>query len=136
MTAKELATMLNGREMRNEIARNEAEAAREAGLVVAFGYSDDCVQFYGAINGEADCYDGGDIYVTASGILDECDCGNERCPYITAAKESASKIKAVWNDEGNPCWTYETDVPHETFEIYEDGELFCVGIVFSTESLM
>ncbi len=45
-------------------------------------------------------------------------------------------LKAVWDDTGNPCWTYETDIPHETFEIYEDGELFCIGIVFSTKDLM
>lgn len=40
---------------------------------------------------------------------------------------------------GNPCWSFETEIPHETFRIYEDGEdneLFCVGIVFSIYDLL
>ncbi len=117
MTAKELATMLNGREMGNEITPKEVEAAREAGLVVVFGSSNDCAEFRGAIDSEESCYDGGDIGIAAWGI------------------SLVAKIEAVWNDRGNPCWTYETDIPHETFEIYEDGELFCIGIVFSTKDL-
>lgn len=27
-------------------------------------------------------------------------------------------------------WTYKTDIPHETFNIHDDNELYCTGIVF------
>ena len=45
-------------------------------------------------------------------------------------------ITAVWCDpESGASWSYKTDIPHETFNIYEDGELFCIGIVFSIDDL-
>lgn len=140
MTAKELASLLNGREFMGEITPAAERQAADAGLVVVFGYSDDNMEFRGAINGEVDCYDGGTAYVTISGLLQDpaCDTAEDcTCPYFAATKRAAKTIKAVWHDEGGPCWTYETDIPHETFNIYEDedGELFCVGIVFSVEDL-
>ena len=44
------------------------------------------------------------------------------------------RSEAVWG-AGGVSWTFETDIPHETFNIYENGELFCVGIVFRMEDL-
>lgn len=139
MTAKELASLLNGRETMKEITADEAQQAADADLVVVFGYSDDNMEFCGAINEEIGCYDGGTAYLTKAGILNDPDCDSAEdcaCPYFAMDKNAAKTIKAVWHDEDGPCWTYETDIPHETFSIYEDGELFCVGIVFSVESLM
>lgn len=47
MTAKELAEMLSGRKYGMEITSEEARAAKDAGLVVVYGYSDDNVEFAG-----------------------------------------------------------------------------------------
>ena len=138
MTTKELASLLNGREITKEITAAEERQAADAGLVVVFGYSDDNMEFCGAISDEVGCYDGGIEYLAKTHILAEhaCSCIEDcECPYFTDARGKAKAIKAVWHNEGNPCWTYETDIPHETFNIYEDGELFCVGIVFSMEDL-
>ncbi len=49
-------------------------------------------------------------------------------------------ITAIWDgdtDENGQLitWTYKTDIPHETYMIYEDGEPYCRGIVFSIENL-
>ena len=33
------------------------------------------------------------------------------------------------------AWTYRTDIPHETFMIYEDGEPYCRGIVFNIDDV-
>lgn len=33
------------------------------------------------------------------------------------------------------AWTYKTDIPCEQFDIWEDGEIYCVGLVFSIEDL-
>jgi len=82
MNIKEFAEMLNGREYGKGISPREAMDAREAGLVIVCGASDDLIAFCGAIHDK-----------------------------------------------------YETDIPHETFDIYEDGEKFCRGIVFSIDSL-
>lgn len=138
MTAKELATMLNGREYGGEISNREAQSAKEAGLVVVYGCSDDNVELRGAINEEVGAWDGTTIYLTSDGLLEEPACGiaeNTECPYFAAAKSAAKTVKAVWHDKGGPCWTFETDIPHETFTIVEDGEPWCIGIVFSMDAL-
>ena len=134
MTAKELAAELTGREVGEEIAMGEERDIKDAGLVVVYGYSDDNVEFCGAINDEVGSYDGGTVYLTKTGILEgpACSCAEDcECPYFAKEREKAKTIKAVWHDKGGPCWTFETDIPHETFTITEDGEPWCIGIVFS-----
>lgn len=124
MTAKELAQKLNGREYRQEITTNEEKAAKASNLVVVFGYSDDNTEFRGAIDDEVGCYDGGTFYVSRSGFVYQ-DAGSDR-----------ARIDALWcESEVKAAWSYKTNIPHETFNIYEAGELFCVGIVFSVEDL-
>ena len=135
MTAKELAEMLDGREYGDEITYEEEQLAKENGLVAVFGYSDDNAELRGAINDEVGCYDGGEFYVTKAGLLYEPDCGDDRCSYYRAAMSAAKKVKVIWHDEGYPCWTYDTEIPHEVFRTYEDGEYFCEGIVFSINDL-
>lgn len=70
MKKEELAAMLNGREYRNEITREEAAEAKAAGLVVVYGASDDLMEFEGAIRDELGCYDGGTAFVDKKGLLD------------------------------------------------------------------
>jgi hypothetical protein len=46
------------------------------------------------------------------------------------------KIKAVWDPEDiDASWKIETEIPHETFDIMEDGELFCRGVVFHVDDV-
>lgn len=135
MTAKEMAMRLNGREYLEEITRDEENLAKENELVVVFGYSDDNTEVYGAIREEVGTYNGGMIYLTKDGVF-EPECGESDCPYYKAAIKDSKTIEAVWGDEKvGASWSYKTDIPHETFNIYEDGELFCVGIIFSLEDL-
>lgn len=136
MTAKEFAAMLDGREHGMEMSRYEEKQAAVAGLVVLYGYSDDNVEFRGAIDEEVGAWDGTTIYLNTAGVLlkPDCeDCNRGDCPYFSQALEKAKTIEAVWNSPGDPCWTFETDIPHETFTIMEDGEPFCVGIVFGMD---
>ncbi len=135
MTAKELAIELNGREAGGEVVWGEERDIKDAGLVAVYGYSDDNVEFSGAINDEVGAYNGTTVYLTPDGVLQKPDCGQDDCPYFAREREKARTIKAVWHDKGGPCWTFETDIPHETFTVMEDGEPFCVGIVFSMEAL-
>ena len=135
MTAKKLAEMLSGRKYGMELTSDEAQAAKDAGLVVVCGYSDDNVELCGAINDEIGAYNGTTVYLTPNGVLQEPDCGQDDCPYFAREREKAKTIKAIWHDKGGPCWTFETDIPHETFTVMENGEPFCVGIVFSMEDL-
>lgn len=52
MNAKEFAAMLNGREYRREITKAEEKEAKAAGLIVAFGASDDNLELRGAVDDE------------------------------------------------------------------------------------
>ena len=139
LTAKQLAEKLNGREYGKEITAEEEQEAENNGLIVMFGYSDDNVEICGAINDEVGAYEGIDIYLMNYGVLKCPDCEAEAydCPYYKRESEKAKKVTAVWCKEGYDfAWMFETDIPHETFDIFEDGEPFCRGIVFDIEYLM
>ena len=129
----ELASLLDGREYLEEITPEERAQAKESGLVVVFGQSDDLMEFRGAIEDELGAWDGTTAYLTNSGLLtNKCDCGC--CPYAKAERLNAATIEAIWHDNGSPdgyTWTFETDIHHETFTIMEDGEFYCRGIVFA-----
>lgn len=136
MTAKELAALLNGREYGNEITQEEAATAKEAGLVVVFGESDDLMEFYGAIDDEVGCFNGGTVHVGENGLFEIPYCANKYgpCKYVQSEMNKCPTITALWDKEGIP-WSYQTEIPHETFEIFEDGEKYCQGIVFSLADL-
>lgn len=121
MTAKDLANRLDGRQYLEEMTQEEERLAKENGLVVVFGYSDDNIELRGAIYDEAGCFDGGSFFVRKNGAV--CAAGYESKDVI--------KIDAIWCGASGANWEYETKVPHETFNIYEEDELFCIGIVFS-----
>lgn len=138
MNAAELAAQLNGREYRHEVTREEAVAAKAAGLVIVYGASDDLMEFEGAIHDEAGVYDGGAVLVDAKGMLDRSqiddDDGEAIADYV-ARKKGARQIEALWAKEGDYSWTYKTDIPHATFEVVEDGEPYCRGLVFAVADL-
>ena len=92
---------------------------------MVFGYSDDNAELEGAIREEVGCFNGGTIYLDGIRLLEECEC---EYSYYQLAKEKCKLINIIWHDEeGEPCWTYETDIPHATFSIMEDGQNFCRG---------
>ena len=108
MTLKEFAKMLDGREYRHEITNEEEALAKELGFVVVFGRSNSSAELRGTIYGEISYY--------YDGVLEHDD-----LPGV---------IYADWCPEDSDCsWAYRTSIPHENFNIYEDGELYCVGIV-------
>ena len=131
MTKKSLAALLNGREYGSEITKEEAAEAKASGLLVIFGYSDDNVELRGRFEDEISCYEGGEIFLHRDGVLNLDESGDcERCQ--ERMKQKAKKcvsVEMLWCKEEGYSWTYKTSVPHATFEIVEDGEKFCRGIV-------
>lgn len=128
MSTQELANALNGREYRNEITDTEEQEAKKNGLVVVFGASDDLMEFRGAVNDEIGALEGATAYFTNAGLLiNECD--NEDCPHFKKALAAAATINAKWDTDGY-SWIYETAIPHSVFDILEDGDKYCRGIVF------
>ena len=129
MTVNELAEKLNGNEYDNEIPKELEQEAKENNLVVVFGASDDLMEFRGAIYDEIDANENVEAFITSKGLLrNECD--NDECPYFEFEKTMTKIIEAIWDTDGY-SWIYETDIPHSTFDILEDGEKYCRGIVFN-----
>ena len=109
-----------------DLTEEQLAFAKEHDIVVVYGYSDDNVEFDGAIRDEVGCWEGGVIPVNADGPVDGCEC---ECKHFRAAIENSKKIKAFWC-RSEWCWEFETNIPHEEFEFWSDGEPFCKGIVF------
>jgi len=131
MTTTEIAGYLYGAEYgRDMVPQFIIDAAKQAGIVIVHGDSDDLVRLLGAIDDEVDAYNGTEIFVTDKGLLRN-ECHNPECRQYSRQKEEAAKIKAIWNDLGDPFWEFETDIPHKTFIIVEEDEQFCRGIVFA-----
>lgn len=127
-TTKEIASMLDGMEY-GVPSKDVINTARNSNIVICYGASDDLVEFVGAFNDEA--HGPGKVYLTETGLLtSECECDD--CPHEKIRRENSPFIKAIWNDDGtdNPAWRYETSIPHETFNIMEDGEVWCRGMIF------
>lgn len=129
MTRDEAAARLNGTKYGEEGSPELFAEMKAAGLVAVFGASDDLMELRGALNDEADCYGGAVILITNKGLLkSECECGD--CPYFERLSEKAPNIEAVW-DNGGFSWTYDTAIPHAKFQVIEDDEGYCEGIVFA-----
>lgn len=131
MNVAEFAKKLNGREYLSEITKAEEKQAKELGFVVVFGYSDDTTEFRGAINDEISSFEGAEIFINKDGILEYCE---EECIHYVRAKAESKSIKAIWNKEGY-SWIYSTFIKHSTFDILEDGEKYCKGIVFNLKDI-
>ena len=108
MSIYEFAEGLNGRQRCKEIYSSEKQLAKELGFVVLFGYSDDCAEFLGAYEEEIDCFGGGRVY-----------------------EDGDKYIDAVWCGNNGYDWSYNTNIEHATFDIYDNEvDKYCRGIVF------
>lgn len=135
MTRDEAAERLNGSEYGQEGSKELFSEMKAAGLVAVFGASDDLMEFRGAVTDEIGAYNGTTAHLSGTGILsNECDEG-EGCPYFQKLIEAAPNIECKWDDGSGYSWTFETAIPHSTFDVVEtygdDRELCCRGIVFA-----
>lgn len=144
LTKEQLAAQLNGRQYGDEITKDEERDAKESGLVVIFGYSDDNMEIRGVIHDEIGAGDDSTFRIGKSGILEPWDDRHEEKTkedarkWFAMEKECIATIRARFGCEGY-SWIYETTIPHATFEILEDGESensqYCRGIVFAVADL-
>ncbi|GAB4486727.1 MAG: hypothetical protein OHK0019_00890 [Saprospiraceae bacterium] len=140
MTAKELAQQLNGCEYLQETTAHTKGMAKQNGLVIVFAYSDDNCEFQGAIEEEIPCWNGQKIHFNKDGSNFTNESGESFLTYHKDKDEpETNMIEAVWcekekvfHENGDYySWTYKTELPHETFDVFEDGKPFCRGIIFS-----
>ena len=124
--AKKLTnSKFNEKSYRN-IPKELIEEAKEKDIVIVYGSSDDLMELDGAIYDEFGCYDGGTCFLDKDGVFERCRCD---CKYSQQALKKCKNIICIWDNE-EWTWTYKTDIPHENFEMYDDDEKYCLGIVF------
>lgn len=123
MTPSEAAEALNGNQYREEGSRELFNEMKQNRLVAVFGASDDLMEFRGAINDEIGAWEGATVWVTKEEYVHD---------FKTAG---AWKIDALWCEEKDISWTYKTTIPHKTFLIMEDDDVYCRGIVFSLDRM-
>jgi hypothetical protein len=125
LSKEEFAKLIDGNQYRNEHTREQAKLAKDNGLVIVYGASDDLVEFEGVICDEIGSYEKGiTLKITKKLNIKE------------TKKDHKNNIHAFWcpkNDEGEiiASWVISSNIPHATFKVMEDDELYCIGIVFS-----
>ena len=137
MTKEDLAEQLNNIRYPVRINYETTEQARSNGLVIVYGASDDLMEFEGAISDEIGCFDGGDAFIDKEGLLpdrESIDNDEDLKDYFNR-KDNVRKIEAIWCESSSYSWTYKTDIPHATFDVMEDGDRYCRGIVIALNDI-
>ena len=138
MNKEQFATILNGRQYRNELSKEEELLAKENGLLVCFGASDDLLELRGIICDETGACDGGIALIVKKkdGVVDVMnknvleDIEDFMDDHDLVFNLPKVKIVSEWCPSSLQCsWLIKSDLPHATFDIMEDGELYCRGII-------
>lgn len=140
LTAEQFARLLDGREYGEEITKEEEAIATESRLFVFFGYGEDRVELHGTINDIIDAREGTEVCIAKTlrtpywGII------NEEMKAIAGnlVKNFKNFIVTIdWCPENLDCsWLITTDIPSFSFDIMEDGDLFCQGIVVAESDVL
>jgi hypothetical protein len=128
MDMKTAAARLNGSEYGSEGSKELFAEMKDANLVAFFGCSDDLIEMRGAIHDETGA---GKVLLTPNGILSN-DCRNDDCPYFAQLRRYASQVRGDHGDDG---WIFQTELPHERFEVLEDGSRYGDGLVISLDDV-
>ena len=135
MDIQEVADKLNGVQYAEEgkiLTLEYCKELRREGIVVVRGYSDDLVEFDGAISDE---FGAGEYYLNSKGLI-RSECEDDRCPYFEKIlKEATYYIKTQWCEVEDYAWAYDTNIPHAVFDVMEDEDKYCRGIVFKLKDL-
>ena len=130
---KEIADALNGSEYGFEPSKELIARCRAERIVIAFGHSDDLLEFRGAVYDELGAYEGTTAHFNRLGLVTN-DCGNEECPYFQGLLKKATKLHLKWQN-GYPNWIFETNIPHAKFDVLEDDNHQCEAIVFCLDDI-
>ena len=133
-----LVELIGNLEYGDAIPYEAKDLAQQIGAAIIFGYSDDGIVVEGAVEDQAGAYGGTTCWVDKEGFLplnsnltlaDEGANTLAECRSLIQRFDRSVKIEAIEETDGY-YWQYKTDWPHKTFEITEDGEPWCKGIVF------
>jgi hypothetical protein len=141
MFISEWAEKLNGIEYpADDELQNLNSKLRADGIIAVCGASDDLLEFYGVIYDEMDALDGTEVRISSrekgtAFIFDEEE-NRDSAEFNREEIEAMEKIKAVWTPKDiKASWKIETEIPCIPFDIMEDGELYCRGVLIHIDSI-
>jgi hypothetical protein len=140
MTVREWAEKISGFEYPADELDNLNKEMAADGIIIAFGASDDLLEFRGVIYDEVGAREGMEVRISSRGkgtafIFDEEE-NKDSAEFNRKEIEQMQKIKTRWEPEDiDASWKIETEIPHETFDIMEEGELFCRGVVYHVNDI-
>jgi hypothetical protein len=138
MNAKQFAELIDGQEYPFRMSKEQCQIAKENGLIVAFGASDDLLELRGVIDDEFGAWGGTKVYFV-KGQIKELDEIEGDLYYQT--EKPFDKLRSVlleWCPKSLPKASWLATVGGSVlpgddianFDILEDGEIFCRGVVF------
>lgn len=124
ITPEEFVKTLVNVEYGEEFTKEQIKQAKENGLVIVYGASDDLIEFEGVISEEFGAGDNDSFSIKSKNLK------------VKNKDKGKNIIRSFWdNKQLGTSWNYVTDIPHSTFKVFEDGDLYCIGIVFSIYDL-
>ncbi len=146
VTPASIAALLHGVGYSRDVVSHEIAAqAKAAGILIVYGASDDLIEFDGAWSDETGAGENTEVMIDATGVLPSWETVKSEDNEDLAAewhvrKRGARIITTLWapkDEAGNEyaSWAYKTDIPHSTFDVMEDGELYCRGICLAVTDL-
>jgi hypothetical protein len=137
-TLDNLVELIGELEYGDQIPTAALELAKNIQAAIIYGYSDDSIMVSGVTEDQADAYKDKNVWVDKEGFLpinenQNCtDAGIETisdCRKLVKRFDQSVKLQVI-EDQGGWLWQYKTDWPHRVFEMKEDGDPYCKGIVF------
>jgi len=143
---RRIAKALDGAEYPLSVPQEIIESAKQNSVVIVFGASDDLIEFRGSVDDEGSVYEGSTVLIDKDGVLPINQDGTlqddepntvEECRKIVERFDHSTKIEAVWcpDDGSGASWAYNLpdEIQCERFNVMEDGDLYCVGVVFQMD---
>ena len=120
MNAKEFAESLSGRTAGKEITETECDLAHRSNWLVLFGHSDDCVECRGFLTDE---FPEQEIMIFHSNKLNKL-ISSDECEY-----NPKLVIVGYYSLDGIWSILISGKVDYYSFDIYQNEELYCIGVV-------
>ena len=148
MKKEELAKILNGRQYGEEMTDEDHLQAKENGLLVCFGDTYDFLELRGIMDYGVRIFGGGSIFLYKNKDQKFSFLGESNYDEIKEILEDYNldfilpkiPIKIQWSPNWRPneldcSWLIKTNIPHATFDLMKNEELYCRGIVLELSDI-
>lgn len=141
MNSYTLSQKITGRQLGEELTKEEDLAAAHAGLLVVYGYSDDNLEFRGIYYDEIPCYiEENNDSETFYFVLDGETLEQIQQPDLTDQSMRYLEVTATWCPQDiGASWLITCNVKSHFFDVMEvdvdTHDIFCRGIVVDVEDI-